>query len=210
MVTKYYILIANGDGVGGELIDSAITILNTFNQLFVFEYIEIYIGHNQYIKTKQAITCNDIDLFKQHRLLLKGPLTVPHSKHDSYMIDLYNKQYTSANQALRKLCELHCNIRPFISFNNIQTSKFNDIDIVVIRENTEDLYSGIEDITDNGNTATAIKKITRHASLRIARTAFEYAVKHDRNKITAVHKANVWIITITHSKLYILYIIMIT
>jgi isocitrate dehydrogenase (NAD+) len=97
--------------------------------------------------------------------------------------------FRSVNVALRKELDLFACLRPCRSYQGV-VSRYDDIDLVVVRENTEDLYAGLESMID-GDTAESIKRITRSASRRIAKFAFEYAKKEGRNKVTAVHKANI-------------------
>jgi isocitrate dehydrogenase (NAD+) len=91
--------------------------------------------------------------------------------------------------ALRKELDLYANLRPATTYRGVKT-RFDDVDLVIVRENTEDLYAGVEHMV-GPDAAESIKIITRRASQRIARFAFEYAVKHGRRKVTAVHKANI-------------------
>jgi isocitrate dehydrogenase (NAD+) len=109
---------------------------------------------------------------------LKGPITTP-----------VGSGFRSINVALRKELDLYANLRPAKSLEGVR-SPYKDIDLVVVRENTEDLYAGIERMVDD-DTAESIKLITRGASERICRFAFDYAVKEGRHKVTAVHKANI-------------------
>lgn len=111
-------------------------------------------------------------------LALKGPLTTQ-----------IGKGYRSINVTLRQNFDLYCNLRPVKSLAGI-TSRYENIDLVIFRENTEDLYAGVEHAVGD-DAAESIKIITRKASLRIAEAAFQYAVKHNRQKVTAVHKANI-------------------
>jgi isocitrate dehydrogenase (NAD+) len=120
--------------------------------------------------TLQSIQCN--------RLALKGPLTTQ-----------IGKGYRSINVTLRQTFDLYCNLRPIKSLKGIK-SRYQNIDLAIFRENTEDLYAGVEHQVGS-DAAESIKIITRKASLRIAQAAFDYAVAHGRKKVTAVHKANI-------------------
>ena len=119
-----------------------------------------------------------LDSIKKHKVALKAPVTTP-----------IGKGFRSVNVALRKELDLYANIRPCKNIDGIKTP-FENIDIVVVRENTEDLYAGIErKISDD--CAESIKTITRKASIRIAQYAFEYAVKNNRKTVHSVTKANI-------------------
>ena len=115
---------------------------------------------------------------KANKVALKAPVTTP-----------IGKGFRSVNVQLRKELDLYANLRPCKNFPNVKT-RFDNVDIVVVRENTEDLYAGIERQVDE-NTAESIKVITRKASERIAKFAFDYAVKNDRKEVCVVTKANI-------------------
>lgn len=111
-------------------------------------------------------------------MALKGPITTP-----------IGTGFRSVNVALRKELNLYGAVRPSKNLEGIRT-KFDNVDLVIVRENTEDLYAGIERMVDD-DTAESIKRITRSASMRIAEFAFDYAVKNNRKKVTVVTKANI-------------------
>lgn len=119
-----------------------------------------------------------IDSIKKNKVALKAPVTTP-----------IGKGFRSVNVALRKELDLYANLRPCKNIEGIKTP-FENVDIVVVRENTEDLYAGIERKVDD-DTAESIKIITRNASTRIAQYAFEYAIKNNRKTVWAVTKANI-------------------
>jgi isocitrate dehydrogenase (NAD+) len=123
-----------------------------------------------------------LDSIKRTKLALKGPLETP-----------VGEGYRSINVALRKTFDLYANVRP--AYSIIPGGRYHDLDIVLIRENTEGLYVGVEHYIRVGDdpraAAESIAIITRGGSERIVRYAFEYAVKHHRNKVTLVHKANI-------------------
>lgn len=188
-MSVYDIVVAAGDGVGQELLDAAILVLNTFTT-FKFIYHNIHLGDDYRARTGSAYNECDMELYQKYKIMLKGPLTVPSDK-SAYIINYNHKKYTSVNQLLRKQFELHTNIRPCQSYHHVNTSKFSDVDIVIFRQNTEDVYTGEEHMEDSNNTAIGIKRITRSASIAIATAAFDYAVKFNRKSVTAIHKANV-------------------
>lgn len=131
-------------------------------------------------RTGQSVPDSVLESLHLHRVGLKGPVTTPIAGG-----------FQSVNVALRKRLDLYANVRPVRSLPGVKT-RFQDvkIDLVIFRENTEDLYAGLEHevVTD---VVTSLKVITRTASTRIARSAFEYARRHGRKKVTAVHKANI-------------------
>ena len=119
-----------------------------------------------------------LESIKVNKIALKAPVTTP-----------IGTGFRSVNVQLRKALDLYANIRPCKNLPNVKT-KFEDVDLVVVRENTEDLYAGVEHQIDE-NSAESIKIITRKASERICRYAFEYAVKHKRKEVCAATKANI-------------------
>lgn len=169
----YDIAVIPGDGIGKEVMDAAISILDTLD--VEFNYFKAYAGNECFQNRGTTIPDETISIAKNADATLFGAVTtVPGQK--------------SAIITLRKEMDLYANIRPVKSYPGVK-SVFNDLDFVIIRENTEGLYSGIEKETDEG--ATALRVITRKASERICKFAFDYARKKSRGKVTAVHKANV-------------------
>lgn len=119
-----------------------------------------------------------LESIRRNKVALKGPLTT-----------FVAKGFPSANVTLRKSLDLYANLRPVHSLEGVK-ARYENVDLVIVRENTEDLYSGLEHMIAPG-VSESIKVITLHASMRIGRFAFEYARKHGRKKVTAVHKANI-------------------
>ena len=119
-----------------------------------------------------------IEAIRHTKIALKGPVTTP-----------VGKGFSSVNVALRKELDLYTNLRPVQSLPGV-SSRYEDIDLVVVRENTEDLYSGLEHVVVPG-VVESLKIITERASLRIAQFAFKYAQRHGRQRVTAIHKANI-------------------
>lgn len=170
------ITLFEGDGIGPEITNSVISIFNELNIPIQFEKFDI--GQTSYDKTGILIPEEAIMSIKKNKVALKAPITTP-----------IGKGFRSINVQLRMMFDLYANIRPAKSYKQIK-SRYENIDLVVFRENTEDLYIGEEQkISDDE--FIAIKKITRKASRRIIKMAFEYAVKNNRKKITCVHKANI-------------------
>jgi isocitrate dehydrogenase (NAD+) len=123
-----------------------------------------------------------IESIRRNAVAIKGPITTP-----------VGSGFRSVNVALRKALDLYVNLRPALSMKGVK-SRYTDIDLVIVRENTEDLYAGIERMVDD-DTAESIKRITRGGSERIVRWAFEYARAENRAKVTVVHKANIMKLT---------------
>ncbi len=157
-----------GDGIGPEVAEAAKRVIDSAG-------IEI---HWDICNTGEALLKEAFISLEQNRVALKGPITTP-----------VGKGFRSINVMLRSKYDLYINLRPIISIPGIKTP-FDGIDLVIFRENTEDIYCGIEYMKEPGK-AEAIKTITEYASERIARSAFEYAAKHGRRKVTVVHKANI-------------------
>jgi methanogen homoisocitrate dehydrogenase len=169
----YKLAVIPGDGIGHEVTKAVLHILEVVET--EFDYTLAYAGDACYQKTGTTIPDETLSAAKKADATLFGSVTtVPGHK--------------SAIITLRKELDLYANIRPIKSYPGIN-SIFNNIDIVIVRENTEGLYSGIEEYTDEG--AIALRIVTKSASERICRFAFKYANNFGRSKVTAVHKANV-------------------
>jgi isocitrate dehydrogenase (NAD+) len=147
-----------------------------------FEWEEHEAGIRAYEKSGNPLPSELLASIRKNKVAFKGPLTT-----------LVGDGFPSANVALRKELDLYTNFRPVRSVAGV-TSRYQDIDLVIVRENTEDLYSGIEHMIMPGVTQ-ALKVITSYASTRIARFAFDYAKRRGRKKVTAVHKANIMKLT---------------
>jgi len=138
-------------------------------------------------RTGAPVTEEHLAAFERTRCVLKGPITVPAGGAGATV--LRGRRFTSANQVFRKVFNLYANVRPAVHLPG-SGARFEGTDVVVVRENTEGAYTGEEE-WEGPDAVVAKKRITRAASTRIARFAFEYAVRHDRRLVTAVHKANV-------------------
>ena len=165
-----------GDGIGPEISDSVKLIIEKAGLAIDWDIQSA--GADIAEKEGSPLPKRVIDSIKSNKVALKAPVTTP-----------IGKGFRSVNVALRKELDLYANVRPCKNIKGIKTP-FANVDLVVIRENTEDLYAGIERQIDN-DTAESIKIITRKASERIAKYAFDYAVKHNRKKVHAVTKANI-------------------
>lgn len=173
---RHKITLIPGDGIGPEITDSVVKIIEKSG--LNIEWDIQTAGLTAIEKDGEPLPQRVIDSIKKNKVALKAPVTTP-----------IGKGFRSVNVALRKELNLYANLRPCKNIQGIKT-KFDNVDIVVIRENTEDLYAGIERQIDS-DTAESIKVITRSASERIAEFAFEYASKNNRKEVCAVSKANI-------------------
>lgn len=173
---KKTITVFKGDGIGPEIVDAVLKILNAAKAELTYELFEV--GEAEYHRNGKLIPDEAFASFEKNKVLLKAPITTP-----------IGKGFRSLNVTLRNKYDLYANIRPAKS-NVAVPTPFPDVDLVVFRENTEDLYVGVEEQIDK-DTVHATKIITRGASERIIRDAFQYAIAHHRKKVTCVHKANI-------------------
>ena len=165
-----------GDGIGKEISESVLSIdkaLNTDIEWVVFEA-----GAEYHQKSGKLMEDGLLEAIGKCHTALKGPTATP-----------IGTGFRSINVQLRQAFSTYANLRPVHSLSGVPSS-YEDVDLVIVRENTEDLYKGIEYMYDS-TTAHGIKLITQQASERIARFAFEYAIAQGRKKVTAVHKANI-------------------
>ena len=170
------VTLIKGDGIGPEITDSVMKIINAAGVAIDWD---IQTAGADLIETEGTpLPQRVLDSVKQNKIALKSPVTTP-----------IGKGFRSVNVQLRKELDLYANLRPCYNLPNVKT-RYDKVDIVVVRENTEDLYAGIERQVDE-NTAESIKIITRKASERIAKFAFDYAVKNNRKEVCVVTKANI-------------------
>ena len=165
-----------GDGIGPEVIKAARIVLEASGVKINWEIVEA--GEEVIQKFGTPLPNYVIDSIKKNKVALKGPITTP-----------IGTGFRSVNVALRQMLELYANVRPVKSYKGVP-SRYSDIDLVIVRENTEDLYAGIEHKIGE-DAAESIKIITRKASERIARFAFKLTKREKRKKVTVVHKANI-------------------
>ncbi|HKI85177.1 MAG TPA: isocitrate/isopropylmalate dehydrogenase family protein [Thermoanaerobaculia bacterium] len=165
-----------GDGIGPEVTASAVRVLEVAGA--EIEWERHIAGSEALAQTGDPLPREVIDSVLRNRVALKGPVTTP-----------IGKGFQSVNVRLRRELDLYANLRPVRSLPNIP-SHFQNIDLIVVRENTEDLYSGLEHTVVKG-VVESLKIITQKASERIARFGFDYARAHQRKRVTAVHKANI-------------------
>jgi isocitrate dehydrogenase (NAD+) len=165
-----------GDGIGPELAEATRRVLDASGVAFDWEVVDA--GEASIAEYGTPLPDHVLDSIRRNKVALKGPITTP-----------VGVGFRSVNVTLRQTLNLYANLRPARSIQGLST-RFEDVDLVIVRENTEDLYAGIEHMVGR-DAAESIKIITRAASERIARFAFEYAVANGRHKVTAVHKANI-------------------
>ncbi len=175
-MAKKTVTVFRGDGIGPEITDAVIRILNAAGADLDYEIYNV--GEAEYEAHGALIPEEAFASMERNHVLLKSPITTP-----------VGRGFRSLNVFLRKKYDLYANIRPAKSNHAVKTP-FQGVDIVIFRENTEDLYVGVEEQIDQ-DTIHATKIITRGASRRICRDAFEYARAHGRKKVTCVHKANI-------------------
>ena len=172
------IAVIKGDGIGPEIMDATLKVLDALDCGFDYDVIEAGLGALE--KHGTLIPQASLDSIAEHGLALKGPLTTP-----------VGKGFSSINVQLRRHFDLYANVRPAISFPGTR-SRYDDIDLITVRENTEGAYMAEgQSVSEDGETAVASIKTTRKGSERIVRHAFELARAKGRQKVTAVHKANI-------------------
>lgn len=176
MTEKHLVTLIPGDGIGPEITRAVTSILQAANAPVAWEVQTA--GADVLEAEGEVLPRRVLESIAKNKVALKGPITTP-----------IGKGFRSVNVALRKALDLYACVRPAKTLPGIK-SRYTQVDLVIVRENTEDLYAGIERKV-NDDTAESIKRITRGASERIARYAFEYAVKNNRRKVTAVSKANI-------------------
>ena len=173
---KHTITLIPVDGIGPEVASNVVRIIEAGGA--EIEWETHYAGAQALEKFGNTLPESLLESIKRNGVALKGPITTP-----------VGKGFTSVNVGLRKTLDLYANLRPVRALPNVPC-RYPELDLVVVRENTESLYAGIEHVVVPG-VVESIKIITEKASTRIARFAFEYARREGRKKITAVHKANI-------------------
>jgi isocitrate dehydrogenase (NAD+) len=173
---KHVITLIPGDGIGPEVSESVVRIFKVAGLDIEWERHDA--GVIAFEKTGETLPAALLDSVKRNKVALKGPVTTP-----------IGQGFTSVNVGLRKALDLYANLRPVRNLPGVQ-SRYSGIDLVIVRENTEDLYAGLEHEVVPG-VVESLKIITERASSRIARFAFEHARKYGRRRVTAIHKANI-------------------
>ena len=165
-----------GDGIGPEVTEAVVRILKASGVSIDWE--SHIAGVVAFERTGHALPIELVDSIRRNKVALKGPVTTP-----------IGEGFTSVNVGLRKALDLYANLRPVWNLPGVD-ARFSGIDLVIVRENTEDLYAGLEHEVVPG-VVESLKIITEKASTRIAHFAFQHAKKHGRKKVTAIHKANI-------------------
>src|SRR5919112_1970477 len=175
-MAKHKITLLPGDGIGPEVTAAVVQIIECSG--VDVEWEKFFVGAEAISRFGDPLPQDVLDSILRNKVALKGPVTTP-----------VGTGFASINVRLRKTLDLYANLRPVHSMPNVIT-RYEDIDLVVVRENTESLYAGLEHEVVPG-VVESLKIITEKASTRIARFAFEYARRESRKKVTAVHKANI-------------------
>ena len=174
MVRKYRIGVVRGDGIGPEIVEATLTVLESLG--LNLEFVELEAGYSYYRKTGKLVEDGFFEKIEELDAVLKGPLYTPHNVRD----------FRSINVMIRQNLNLYANVRPFKSFRGVSLKNFN---IVLVRENTEGLYAGVEGRF--GDTAISLRIITERGSRKISEFAFRYARDNGFKKVTAIHKSNI-------------------
>ena len=173
---SYAVTLIPGDGIGPELAAVARQVLEATGIGFEWDVQEA--GEATIASEGTPLPDRVVESIRANGVAIKGPITTP-----------VGSGFRSVNVGLREALELYANVRPARTMQGVKT-RYDNVDLIIVRENTEDLYAGIEHRV-GPDAAESIKIITRAASQRIARYAFEYAINNGRRKVTAVHKANI-------------------
>lgn len=172
----HHITLIPGDGIGPEVTSAVVRIIAAAGVQIEWESHDA--GVTALARHGQTLPRALLDSIEKHGVALKGPVTTP-----------VGEGFTSVNVGLRKALDLYANLRPVQNLPGVP-SRFDGVDVIIVRENTEDLYSGLEHVVVPG-VVESLKIITSDASTRIARFAFDYAQRWRRRKVTAIHKANI-------------------
>ena len=173
---KHTITLIPGDGIGPEVASNVVRIIEASGVDVAWE--THYAGAQALEKFGNTLPTELLESIKRNKVALKGPVTTP-----------IGKGFASVNVGLRKTLDLYANLRPVRALPNVPC-RYPELDLVIVRENTESLYSGIEHVVVPG-VVESIKIITEKASTRIAKFAMEYSRREGRKKVTAIHKANI-------------------
>ncbi|PAJ76359.1 isocitrate dehydrogenase [Pseudoalteromonas sp. NBT06-2] len=177
-MAKRTITVIKGDGIGPSIIDSALEILKAAGCNFDYEFVDAGLAALE--STGELLPQRTLDAIVKNKITLKGPLTTP-----------VGEGFTSINVTLRKKFNLYANVRPVKSFIGTK-ARYDNIDIITVRENTQGMYSGLGQTTsEDGCEAQAMSMITREGAEKIITFAYELALRENRKKVTTVHKANI-------------------
>jgi isocitrate dehydrogenase (NAD+) len=174
--STHVVTLVAGDGIGPEVTGATIEVLDAAGVSITWD--RHVAGAEAVERTGRALPAALLESIRRHRVALKGPVTTP-----------IGEGFTSANVELRKTLDLYANLRPVRSLPGV-SSRFADVDLVIVRENTEDLYAGLEHVVVPG-VVESLKITTARASTRVAEFAFAYARRAGRRKVSAIHKANI-------------------
>src|ERR671939_679207 len=175
-MAKHTITLIPGDGIGPEVSAAVVQVVEAAGAQVEWE--THYAGAQALEKFGNTLPEELLESIRNNKVALKGPVTTP-----------IGKGFTSVNVGLRKALDLYANVRPIRALPNVPC-RYPELDLVIVRENTESLYAGLEHVVVPGG-VECLKIITEKASTRIARFAFDYARREGRRKVTAVHKANI-------------------
>ncbi|HVZ22749.1 MAG TPA: isocitrate/isopropylmalate family dehydrogenase, partial [Vicinamibacterales bacterium] len=173
---SHTITLIPGDGIGPEVTEAVLRIFAAAG--FKADWDRQDAGLLAFERHGQSLPVELLDSVKRTKVALKGPVTTPIAEG-----------FTSVNVGLRKALDLYANLRPVRKLPGVE-SRFDNVDLIIVRENTEDLYAGLEHEIVPG-IVESLKIITERASTRIAKFAFEYARRFGRKRVTAIHKANI-------------------
>jgi isocitrate dehydrogenase (NAD+) len=172
------VTLIKGDGIGPSIMDAAVSVINATG--VKINWIEADAGMSAYEKTGNPLPDATLESIEKTRIAFKGPLTT-----------MVGEGFRSINVELRKRYDLYANVRPAKSWNGVKT-RYDNVDIVIVRENTEGLYVGLEHyLTADKDLAESLAVISKKGSERIVEYAFQYAKNNQRKKVTVAHKANI-------------------
>ncbi|MEM1043326.1 MAG: isocitrate/isopropylmalate dehydrogenase family protein [Bacteroidota bacterium] len=174
---SYTITLLPGDGIGPEVTDATLQVLGATG--IDFDWDEQTAGMAAYESGGDPLPETVVESVRHNKVALKGPLTTP-----------VGTGFRSANVQLRQALDLYANVRPCVSLPNTK-ARYEGVDLIIFRENTEGLYAGIEYFDTRNQIADSIARVTRRGSEKIIRFAFEQAQRQDRERLTLVHKANI-------------------
>jgi isocitrate dehydrogenase (NAD+) len=179
-MSNHKVVLIPGDGIGPEITAATLKVLEAAGT--TIDWIDCMAGESALEAEGEVLPQRTLDAIEEHGVALKGPCTTP-----------VGKGFKSVNVQLRKAFELYAAVRPVRNLAGVET-RYTDVDLIVIRENTESLYSGVESEIAPG-VVTSTKVATEKGCTRIAKWAFEYARAKGRTKVTAFHKANIMKLT---------------
>jgi isocitrate dehydrogenase (NAD+) len=184
----HHVALIRGDGIGPEITDAAVRVIEAAGARLCWE--EVLIGQEAKRRLDAELPWDSLERIRARRVALKAPLIAEKST-GGVRVEAggATRVHPSVNNGLRRELELYANLRPVRGYAGV-SGRYAELDVVLVREVTEDVYSGIERRVDD-DTVEASKRVSGTASRRIARFACEYAVRHGRRRVTAVHKANV-------------------